>query len=257
MKITDPQVIRQGEKDLIDSVQEDLDLDAVRAILKERMSVASLSSKGGQIVVHDNKIAFRLDFEINLSGSLLFDREGNFIDKAPDWESGLDTQSDDIAPMIRERQDIDEDNLLEDDLPQEGMTEEDDLDLDHDTLADEDLDEEDLLVDSPDYGVEVDADASIGIEDNGDQDMDEIDRELELAREELAMDDLDEDEDEDFLDDDSMDLEDEDAEEDFQQIMDEEDDPFGDDDMEPQDLDDDINDILKESREFWEQKKDS
>jgi len=84
MKITDPQVIEDGEKDLINAVQEDLDLDAVKQILKDRMGASTLSSKGGQIVVHNNKIAFRLDFDINLSGSLLFDREGNYIDTGED-----------------------------------------------------------------------------------------------------------------------------------------------------------------------------
>ncbi|MCP4718620.1 MAG: hypothetical protein GY860_04105, partial [Desulfobacteraceae bacterium] len=84
MKITDPQVIEEGEKDLIEAVREDLDLDAVRQILKERMAVSALSSRGGQIVVHNNKIAFRLDFDINLSGSLLFDRDGNYIDDPVD-----------------------------------------------------------------------------------------------------------------------------------------------------------------------------
>ena len=251
MKITDPQVIKQGEKDLINSVQEDLDLDAVREILKERMSVAALSSKGGQIVVHDNQIAFRLDFEINLSGSLVFDREGNFIDKAPDWETDPENQSDGMAPLIRERQDLNDDDLVEGDL----HLSEDDMDpgdvLD---LEDEDLDGEEILGDPSDYSADG---APQG------QDMADIDDELELAGEELAMEGL-EDEDEDFLDHDSIDLEeesleDEDVEGDFQQIMDEEDDPFGDgdDDLAPQDLDDDINDILKESREFWEQKKES
>jgi len=178
MKITDPQVIKQGEQDLIDSVQKDLDLDAVREILKERMSATAMSSRGGQIVVHDNKIAFRLDFEINLNGSLLFDRQGNFIDNA----QNPGPESDDMAPLIRERNDQD--------IPDDSL------------------------------------------------DLEDGDQTLELAGQELE--DL---EDEEVLDDDAMDLEDEAA------------DPFGDDDTDPQDLDDDINDILKESRQFWEQKK--
>ena len=81
MKITDPQVILDGEKDLIASVQRDLDLDAVRDLLKERLTVTAISPKGGQIVVHDNNVAFRLDYEINLNGSLLFDRQGNLLDE--------------------------------------------------------------------------------------------------------------------------------------------------------------------------------
>jgi len=79
MKITDPDVIQTGEKDLIDAVKEDLDWDAVKEIIKEKMSATALVSKGGQIVVHNNEIAFRIDFDISLSGSLMFDRDGNHI----------------------------------------------------------------------------------------------------------------------------------------------------------------------------------
>jgi len=80
MKITDPQVILNGEKDLIASVQKDLDLDGVKDLFKERLTVNALSPKGGRIVVHDNDVAFRLDYEINLNGSLLFDRDGNLLE---------------------------------------------------------------------------------------------------------------------------------------------------------------------------------
>ena len=79
MKITDPHIIQTGEKKLITAVQEKLDQETVKTILKERLSETSVASRGGQIVVHDNNIAFRLDFDLKLSGSLLFDRQGNYI----------------------------------------------------------------------------------------------------------------------------------------------------------------------------------
>lgn len=251
MKITDPQVIRQGEKDLIHSVQEDLDLDAVREILKERMSVAALSSKGGQIVVHNNEIAFRLDFEINLSGSLLFDRDGNHISDS----ASSAAQADEVSPLIRDRE---EEILTDEDLEDADLYDTDlsDDNLIDDDLTDDDLDDEDL---SP-----ANAMAPRQVSDDQDLGLDlELDEELELSDDELSLDDLDDDLDEDpdeeddrFMDDD-MDL-DEDAG--FEDILDDDDDeenPFDDNEMETQDLDDDINDILKESREFWEQKKES
>lgn len=79
MKITDPGVIKNGEKDLIDSLKKDLDLDAVKEIIKSKISAAALSSKGGEIVVYNNRIAFRMDFDLCISGSLMFDRQGNYI----------------------------------------------------------------------------------------------------------------------------------------------------------------------------------
>lgn len=90
MKITDPQVIKNGENDLIASVQENLDQKIVKKIIADRMAQTELLSKGGQIVVHDNQVAFRMDFDLQLSGSLLFDRQGNYI---PDG-TGLQTPGD-------------------------------------------------------------------------------------------------------------------------------------------------------------------
>jgi len=79
MKITDPDVIRNGEKDLIQAVKDDLDLDIIKKIMQNKMNAESISSKGGKIVVHNNEIAFRLDLCIEISGSLMFDRHGNYI----------------------------------------------------------------------------------------------------------------------------------------------------------------------------------
>jgi hypothetical protein len=79
MKITDPDVIQNGEKGLIEAVKKDLDWDAIREIIKKKMSATFLEPKGGQIVVHNNEIAFQIDFDISLSDSLMFDRDGNHI----------------------------------------------------------------------------------------------------------------------------------------------------------------------------------
>lgn len=84
MKITDPRVIEKSEHDLIQAVQKKLDPDTVKQILSDHLDRISVSSKGGQIVIHDHQIAFRLDFDLQLSGSLLFDRQGNYISGAGD-----------------------------------------------------------------------------------------------------------------------------------------------------------------------------
>jgi hypothetical protein len=272
MKITDPQVIEDGEKDLIEAVREDLDLDAVRQILKERMAVSTLSSKGGQIVVHNNKIAFRLDFEINLSGSLLFDREGNYIDESDESNSlesemaldGFDSQEGPEYP-------------LSDDIPlvDTGMNE---------TDLEQDLDD-DMPIDLPEYDIEDEPEYKIGLSDPDDLDINALDLETDLlsedpfpqtkvpditesnnfTAEDLVLDGLDEEDPAlDGLEDDLEleSLEDEDLDEDLElDGLDDEDLAFkdlGEDDLlQEERLDDDINDILKESREFWEQKKNS
>ncbi len=235
MKITDPQVIEDGEKDLIEAVQEDLDLDAVRQILRDRMKASTLSSKGGQIVVHNNKIAFRLDFDINLSGSLLFDREGNYIndseeDATPDPEikmNGLNVDT----PLIHGELEAPMDEIP---LVDTGLEETD--------LDEEDLDEE-LSIDLPEYDLEDEPEYESEPADQEDQDTQPLDLETydllsdesNLATELSAIPEPN------GLD--TENLEDQDLEDDSL--------------LQEEKLDEDINDILKESREFWEQKKDS
>lgn len=87
MKITDPEIIKTGEKDLIDAVREDLDWEALKDILKEKISTAALESKDGQIIVHNNQVAFKINFDLKLSGSLMFDREGNYIPEDQDLKN--------------------------------------------------------------------------------------------------------------------------------------------------------------------------
>ncbi len=283
MKITDPEVIKSGEKDLIESVQEDLDLGAVREILKERMGVAALASKGGQIVVHNNEIAFRLDFEVNLSGSLLFDRQGNLLDESnpePESEGNLDdgidfsgfenetSLSDASGPDTtgedeeytqsfprEEDQAIEEDleeelsidlpdyDLTDDDLTDDDLTDDDleeELDLEEDDLEDGDELEDELELDDED-DLEKNLEEAMGLEEDLDLGDDEPDEDLTMEEDPYMADDED-----DETDLDEVDLGETEGE------IDPEDDP-----MNSQDLDDDINDIIKESREFWEQKKDS
>lgn len=111
MKITDPDIIKNGEKDLIDAVKEDLDLDVIKQILEKKIRASAMSSKGGQIIVHNNEIAFRLDFDLNLSGSLMFDRQGNYIPEADDdadteFEDEDETAQNDMNDILKESQDF-------------------------------------------------------------------------------------------------------------------------------------------------------
>ena len=214
MRITDPQIILNGEKDLIASVQKDLDLDAVRDLLKERLTLRALSPKGGQIVVHDNEVAFRLDYEINIDGSLLFDRNGNLLE-----------DSENTAPE-QDRQD-------------------------EDTTLGSDLDDN-LSINLPDYddaSNEEPGDAQDVLEPDPLPDDKDVEPGLEI--EELEDDSAFDQDDSDILEpDNGDDIEDlsvyklpdiglEDGDKETGQGV----------------LDDDISDILQESRDFWEKKK--
>lgn len=223
MKITDPDVIKNGEKELIDAVKDDLDLDVVKQILEKKISQTTLQAKGGEIIVHDNQIAFRLDFDLNLSGSLMFDRDGSYIPESGEtFEAG----------------DIEADNSYFDEPDPEMPLEEEEDPL-GDTLLDDDLADEDLKIDFPENDDIEDIDSEDDIEkiENSDDDllMDPLADDDDAGPEEsvLGMDDPDSDDS--GLDDldrltDDVDLEDSDEN-----------------DLEEEDIDD----ILKESQDFW------
>lgn len=82
MKITDNEVIRSGEQELIDGITADLDWEAVEKLFMEQHQLPlgeDVSYKKGDLVVHENKIAYLLEFEVKVPLSMLLDREGNCI----------------------------------------------------------------------------------------------------------------------------------------------------------------------------------
>lgn len=130
MKITDPEIIQTGEKKIIAEVQKHLDLAAVKKILTDRMVDSSVVSRGGQIVVHDNQIAFRLDFDLKLSGSLLFDRQGNVISDPAASDETLSAPCESAQKNMPDMDDADDD-------------------LDGDDISDDDID--DILKESREF----------------------------------------------------------------------------------------------------------
>ncbi len=88
MKITDSEVIRSGEQELIEGIIADLDWGAVDAVIKEKHGLEleeDVEFRKGDLVVLENKIAYKLDFQVKLNISILLDREGNYL--------GLETTS--------------------------------------------------------------------------------------------------------------------------------------------------------------------
>jgi len=181
MKITDPDIIKNGENDLIEAVRDDLDLDAAKEIFKKRMAGAAISSKGGEIIVYNNEIAYRLDFDIQLSGSLMFDRQGNYISESAqtsDDEPG-EPDEDDQENIISEDLDLDNINIdetLEEVAPNTLLND------DEETESDDAFEEEELNIDLPEYDldaepeVEAETDPDDLIEDDivEDDDMSDI-----------------------------------------------------------------------------------
>lgn len=82
MKVTDSEVIRTGEKELIDGITADLDWGVIEDIFRKEHNMGieeDIEYKNGDIVAHDNQIAYKLEFEVKASLAILLDREGNYL----------------------------------------------------------------------------------------------------------------------------------------------------------------------------------
>jgi len=82
MKITNSEVIKGGERELMDVITADLDWSAIEGIFREqnRLEIGEdVEYRHGDIVVHDNQIVYELEFEVKVAFSILLDRDGNCI----------------------------------------------------------------------------------------------------------------------------------------------------------------------------------
>ncbi|MCK5543258.1 MAG: hypothetical protein KAI40_11260 [Desulfobacterales bacterium] len=225
MRLTDPDIIKEGEKDLIDAIKDDLDLDSINEIIKDKLKIKNLESKGGKIIVHNNKVAFKIEFELSLSGSLMFDREGNHI---------LDDEKNDIDDSVPESKSDTDDNKV-DELDEEESSETD-VDDSNGASDKSEIEISETVIDDEDEDENEDEDIDFG------EDVEDIPQEL------ITEDDLPEDSDSETSSELDLDINTFGGVEDIDDIEEDEDDiDFSD--------DEDIGDILKESRDFWEKKK--
>lgn len=103
MKITDAEVIKTGEQELIDGITADLDWGAIEVLFKKEHGLGideDVEYKRGDIVVHNGQIAYQLNFEVKVTISVLLDREGNYIavDASQDEDRAL-TEERDPSPQ--------------------------------------------------------------------------------------------------------------------------------------------------------------
>ncbi|MCF8069997.1 MAG: hypothetical protein K9L30_15560 [Desulfobacterales bacterium] len=89
VKITESEIIKSSEQDLIDAITGDLDWSAIESIFKDKHNLKiqdDVEYSSGDLVVHDNRIAYKLDFDVKVTLSVLFDRDGNYISLATSGE---------------------------------------------------------------------------------------------------------------------------------------------------------------------------
>jgi hypothetical protein len=82
VKITNKDSIEKGEKALINAITSDLDWDGIERVFKNRYNLElkeDVEYRRGDLVVHDKEIAYKLEFDVKVKLSILFDRNGNYL----------------------------------------------------------------------------------------------------------------------------------------------------------------------------------
>ncbi len=101
MKIAEADVIKNGEQELIDAITGDLDWSTIERLLLEKHKFKlqdEVEYRNGDIVVHENAIAYRLDFDVKVSLSVLFNRNGDCLDLATSGEIEENEPANQAAP---------------------------------------------------------------------------------------------------------------------------------------------------------------
>ena len=99
MKLTNPESIQESEKEFIDTINAELDWDAIERLLLEKHGFAvqeEISYKDGNLIVHDNQIAYKFDFEIKVPLSVIFNRDGECLEISTRHQD--DSQQEEAAP---------------------------------------------------------------------------------------------------------------------------------------------------------------
>ncbi len=98
MNVISPESLKQCEEELIETIKDEINFKDLSEILKSRLNEAKLECTDGDIIVHENKVAYKLNLQINISSEVLLDREGNLL-SSPDSEELSEGLSDDSEKL--------------------------------------------------------------------------------------------------------------------------------------------------------------
>jgi len=82
VKITDETALKILEKELVDSVVSDLNWEAIEQVFKDEHNLVlqdDVEYKNGDLVVHNDQLAYKFDFEVKVMLSVVLYRDGNYL----------------------------------------------------------------------------------------------------------------------------------------------------------------------------------
>ena len=100
--MTDPESIQESEKEFIDTINAELDWDAIEQMLLDKHGFVvqeDVDYKDGNLIVHNNEIAYKFEFEIKVPLSVIFNRKGECMEISTQREETEPKDIDDIEDL--------------------------------------------------------------------------------------------------------------------------------------------------------------
>ncbi|WP_020588303.1 hypothetical protein [Desulfobacter curvatus] len=99
MKLTNPESIQESEKEFIDTINAELDWDVIEQMLLDKHNFAvqdDIEYKDGNLIVYNNEIAYKFDFEIKVPLSVIFNRGGECLSMSTTREDEVLENNEDV-----------------------------------------------------------------------------------------------------------------------------------------------------------------
>ena len=137
LKITDSEVIKSGERELLDIIIGDLDWEAIEKVVKEKHQLSiqdDVEFRQGDIVVYDNTVAYKLDFDVKVTLTVLLDRDGNYLS----FSTSGDFTRDEMVPDLEEEESEPESEMESSETDEVIAAQDDDEAIQEETVQPED-----------------------------------------------------------------------------------------------------------------------
>ncbi len=107
MKLTPPDAIKESEREFIDTINAELDWEALETLIQEKHNFIlqdDVQYKNGDLTVYNNQIAYQFEFEIKVPLTLICDRQGECLSLSSTREDDSDDFDDTHTQALLENE---------------------------------------------------------------------------------------------------------------------------------------------------------
>lgn len=92
-KLANSEALEKAKSEIVDKVKDALNMKEIKQILEDQHNLEisdDLQVSSGEMIIRDNQLTYRMEFEVLLSLSVLLDADGNYIPPEDSPEEVID-----------------------------------------------------------------------------------------------------------------------------------------------------------------------